>query len=96
MHATVTRSVLKRGRRTNNPLTSRTISFVIATLIVISCHFSALAQQMKDLRGVVRDPLGALVSGASIDLLKDNLAFAHTITGANGIFQVQLPDSGRW
>jgi vitamin B12 transporter len=96
MHVTVTRSVLKRGRSSNKPFTSLTISFAMAVLIVIGCHFSALAQQPKVLRGVVRDPLGALVSGASVDLLKNAHTIARTTTDNDGGFQFSLPESGRY
>jgi iron complex outermembrane receptor protein/vitamin B12 transporter len=54
------------------------------------------AQQAKALHGEVRDPLGALVANASVDLLEDGRVIARTTTTGEGAFQFSLPESGRY
>jgi len=55
-----------------------------------------LSQPPKPLHGHVRDPLGALVANASVDLLDDARPVAHTTSGPDGSFQLSLPHAGRY
>jgi vitamin B12 transporter len=55
-----------------------------------------LAQQPRSIQGQVRDPLGALVANASVDLLDRTHPVAHTTTGPDGSFQLTLPHPGRY
>jgi len=56
----------------------------------------AMVQQTRALRGEVRDPLGALIASASVDLLEDGRVIAHTTTSGEGAFQFSLPGSSRY
>jgi iron complex outermembrane receptor protein/vitamin B12 transporter len=55
-----------------------------------------LAQQPKQLRGRVLDPLGALVPQASVELLDGAKVVGKTTSGADGSFQLAIPDAGRY
>lgn len=66
------------------------------TLIFVSACSSLFARQAKALHGFVRDPLGALVVNASVDLLSGTNVIASTTTGADGSFQFDIPESGRY
>jgi vitamin B12 transporter len=68
----------------------------LATLIFLLFPVALFAQQAKALHGVVRDPLGALVVGASVDLLEHARVVAHTATSGDGSFQLPLAKSGRY
>jgi iron complex outermembrane receptor protein/vitamin B12 transporter len=57
---------------------------------------SLRGQQTKALNGEVRDPLGALIASASVDLLEDSRVIAHTTTTSAGAFQFSLSESGRY
>ena len=46
------------------------------------------------IRGVVRDPLGALVPGASVELLQNDRVAGTIITGPDGDYQISLPEAG--
>jgi vitamin B12 transporter len=79
----------------------------IVTLImcaVVFCGFGNVrvcAQQpasaaAKILRGVVHDPLGVVVSGASVDLIVEGSADTHTVTDGDGKFQFEVAADGRY
>lgn len=81
----------------------RNISFnrytaLIAVAILFCPGFpaSVLAQQGHVLHGKIQDPLGALVTGASVDLLEDGRVIAHTTTSDDGAFQLSFPGAGRY
>ena len=57
---------------------------------------SLLAQEAKNLDGVVRDPLGALVANATVELLQGGKVAGATATAADGSFHFALPASGRY
>jgi vitamin B12 transporter len=50
----------------------------------------------RSVRGVVHDPLGALVVGATVDLLDGGRVTASTLTGTDGDFRFSLTDAGRY
>ena len=79
-----------------NSLACRVAHNAAVALMVVSGPMSLSAQQTPTLRGEVRDPLGALVTSASVDLLEDTRVIAHTITGGDGSFQFSLPEPGRY
>jgi iron complex outermembrane receptor protein/vitamin B12 transporter len=68
-------------------------TFVFAMIAMAS---TALAQQHPVLRGAVHDPLGALVPGASVDLLQGDRTVASVKSGPDGMFVFDLPASGRY
>jgi vitamin B12 transporter len=62
----------------------------------IASAFPLFAQHDKPLHGEVQDPLGALVVHASVDLLRDARVVASTTTDANGVFEFDVPQAGRY
>lgn len=80
----------------------RTVCILLA--VALSLNLSApplLAQQQSKVtdgivHGVVRDPLGALVIGASVELVNGSRVAATTSTGPDGEFSFNLPDTGRY
>ncbi len=80
---------------------ARTSFMVAATLLFALCRFDLLAQEAsapppKTLHGVVHDPLGARVPGASVELLDGEQVAASTSSGPGGEFLIQLPKAGRY
>ena len=69
---------------------------VAIVLLLTFLPATVLCQQPKTIHGQVRDPLGALVTNASVDLLEDTRVIAHTTTATDATFQFQLPESGRY
>jgi vitamin B12 transporter len=67
-----------------------TLAFVLALAVMISPLF---AQQKKTLHGAVRDPLGALVANASVDLLAGESIVDSTKTGPDGTFHLEISPS---
>jgi iron complex outermembrane receptor protein/vitamin B12 transporter len=71
----------------------------LACLFVVSClssPFSALAADQGSLRGVVRDPLGAVVVGATVELLNGTTVVKTTTTDGNGSYSFEIPESARY
>ncbi len=67
------------------------------------CALSALfvtvpvwAQDGRRLHGEVRDPLGALVAGAKVELVQKEQVVTTTTSGPDGGFALALPASGRY
>ena len=60
--------------------------------------YLCLAADGPSLHGTVRDPLGALVPGATLDLLNEGSAdaVAHATVDADGEFRFALPGAGRF
>src|SRR5450756_229271 len=85
-------------RVTADLLVARLTTLVMATVLAftLATASSLLAQQAKTLHGEVRDPLGALIANASVDLLEKNRVVAHTTTGNDGTYKVVLPEPGRY
>jgi vitamin B12 transporter len=54
------------------------------------------AQQTGKLHGEVRDPLGALVANASVELIRNDDVIASTKTNQEGAFDFEIADSGRY
>jgi len=76
---------------------------ILNTLLLIALCSSFLAistnlhaQQTAKLHGEVRDPLGALVANASVDLLKNDRVVASTKSDHEGAFSFDIPDAGRY
>jgi vitamin B12 transporter len=79
---------------------SRTIKWIVC-LFVISLSLSssplrALAAEQGSLRGTVKDPLGAVVAGATVELLNDTSLVNKTATDATGSYAFEVPASGRY
>ncbi len=54
------------------------------------------AQAGRSLHGEVRDPLGALVAGAKVELVEKDRVVTTTTSGPDGEFRLALPASGRY
>ena len=65
---------------------------LIATFVTIP----VLAQDAHSLHGEVRDPLGALVAGARVELVQNAQVVTTTTSGPDGGFRLALPGSGRY
>jgi vitamin B12 transporter len=59
------------------------------------CSF-ALANSEGKLRGRVLDPLGAAVPNAAVSLLRGGKALSATNTNQEGLFELSVPDAGRY
>ncbi|QMV17321.1 TonB-dependent receptor plug domain-containing protein [Granulicella sp. 5B5] len=68
-------------------------TFVFAIAVITP---TLSAQQQQTLHGRVQDPLGALIAGASVDLLRDEHAVASSKSGTDGTFQFAIPAPGRY
>ena len=86
----------RRSSISRTSLASFIAHIVVAALMLAGSSMSLPAQQTKALYGEVRDPLGALVTSASVDLLEDSRVIAHTTTTSEGAFQFSLPESSRY
>jgi vitamin B12 transporter len=72
------------------------IAVLVAFFTVSGVPLDLCAQEIGMLQGDVRDPLGALVVNASVDLLEDGRVIASSKTDAQGEFNFQIPESGRY
>jgi iron complex outermembrane receptor protein/vitamin B12 transporter len=74
--------------------------FVVKALtvffIAIGWVLSACAQRQKSLHGTVHDPLGSVVAGASVELLREDKVIASAKTNPDGAFRFEVPASQRY
>jgi iron complex outermembrane receptor protein/vitamin B12 transporter len=70
--------------------------FAMCGLAIMTITSPLSAQQQKTLHGSVRDPLGALMGGASVDLLQGDRVIAHTESGQDGTFHFDVAASERY
>ncbi len=66
----------------------------IVLLLVLS--LSAFASENGVIRGNVTDPLGAVVAGAEVELLKNQQAVASCKTDGQGNYSLESPAPGRY
>jgi vitamin B12 transporter len=70
---------------------------VLALVLSVGGNPSPLhAQRAGSLHGEVRDPLGALVVDASVDLLQNDQVAASTKTDREGAFNFDIAEAGRY
>ena len=67
-----------------------------ALFVTVPVWAQAGAQDARRLHGEVRDPLGALVAGARVELVQKEQVVATTTSGPDGGFALPLPGSGRY
>ena len=72
----------------------RARSRFLLTLAAIGSSLSA--QSARNLHGTVDDPLGAVVVGASVDLLEGDRLVSSTTTGEDGTYRFELPAAARY
>src|SRR5262249_45556176 len=65
-----------------------------ASIIVIFVVASLCIARASTVRGVVTDPLGAVVPNAQVELLSKGQKVAGTFTDAEGKYQLAVPKSG--
>jgi iron complex outermembrane receptor protein/vitamin B12 transporter len=86
--------------RTARIRASRTSHLVCLTLLsFIVTSIAAFAADSAILRGTVRDPLGAVVAGATVELLAEPAQakpLATALTDANGAYALPIQTSGRY
>ncbi len=71
--------------------------FSILSLLLFPLLAKTLqAQQAGKLRGAVHDPLGAVVTNASVDLIRNDNVVASTKTDGAGAFAFDIAASGRY
>jgi len=69
---------------------------VLTVFFVFLGGFPALAQSQNSIRGKVTDPLGQPVSNAKIIVRQDANEIAHTDSTADGTFDLNVPNAGRY
>jgi vitamin B12 transporter len=65
-------------------------------LVIVALASPLCAQQQRTLHGTVRDPLGSLVVGASVELLQESTVVASSKTSSDGTFRFDVPTSERY
>ena len=81
----------------NNFLRRLPACFSITFLLFLLPLASTLcAQQAGRLHGTVHDPLGAVVTNASVDLIHNDHVMANTKTNDEGAFSFEIAASGRY
>jgi vitamin B12 transporter len=81
--------------RTSQTIT-RIFCLFIVSLLLLSSPSAASAAEHGTLRGAVKDPLGAVVVAAKVELLDDTTALQTTTTDAAGNYIFQVKTSARY
>lgn len=94
------KTAVNQTGRTNDAFSSRKtkrfVGLAIRFLAMATMTSALFAQQQPMLQGIVHDPLGALVVGASVDLLQGERVVATAKTGADGTFHFDVPAAERY
>lgn len=96
MSSLATQPILRRSPFAKNAHRCRPALLAVTAILSAGRSTSLQAQQIKVFHGTVHDPLGALVTGASVDLLENGRVIAHAVTGGDGTFQLPLQGAGRF
>jgi vitamin B12 transporter len=77
---------------------SFTVIWIACLLVVSSLSSSvpAFAAEQGSLRGTVKDPLGAVVAGATVELLKGTSVVKTSTTDGAGRYSFDVPESARY
>jgi vitamin B12 transporter len=79
---------------------SRTIMWIVylsvVSVAIVLSPLAASAAEQGSLRGTVRDPLGAVVVAATIELLDDTSTVQTTTTDASGNYSFEVQTSSRY
>jgi len=89
----------QKGRPSDISKSGGNKRFVIVTILFLSVAAMTqvlFAQQQRMLHGTVHDPLGALVVGASVDLMQGEHVVASSKTDSAGTFHFAIPADGRY
>jgi len=68
----------------------------VVLLVLVSYLTSAFAAETASIHGVITDPTGAVIHGATAELLQGSTRIATTTTDAEGNFQLSAPRSGHY
>ncbi len=68
----------------------------VVLLVLVSSLTSAFAADTASIRGVITDPTGAVIRGATVELLQGSTRIATTATDAEGNFQLSAPRAGHY
>jgi vitamin B12 transporter len=79
--------------RRSSAITSIVCLFVVA---LFSWSVPALAAEQGSLHGTVSDPLGAIVAGAKVELLKETAVVKTTTTDGAGNYVFDVPENARY
>jgi vitamin B12 transporter len=69
---------------------------LLLLIALMTCSLFAFAVEGGSVRGVITDPLGAVVSGAAVELLQGNQRVAIATTDGQGNFQLGAPSPGHY
>jgi vitamin B12 transporter len=79
---------------------SRTIMWIVClsvvSLSIVSLPLAASAAEQGSLRGIVKDPLGAVVVSATVELLDGASVMQTTTTDASGNYSFEVQTSSRY
>ena len=90
-------TALQPGKSVAMRVSTRIVYLVLTLFLVFAIESPPLlGQQQGNLSGTVRDPLGALVVNASVDLLIGDHVIATTKTGQDGTFHFALHKPDRY
>ena len=67
---------------------------LVLVISLLSSFTPLFAADQRSLRGTVRDPLGAIVVGAKVDLLNGMIVMGTTTTDPAGTYSFEIPKSG--
>jgi vitamin B12 transporter len=90
---------ISSGRLQLKPVSLSRLSACISVAFVLFSPLLArtlYAQQVGRLHGTVHDPLGAVVTNASVDLIRNDHVVASTKTDDKGAFRFEITASGRY
>jgi len=85
--------IMNRTFRTSSAVTWFVCLFVVSLL---SSSISALTAEQGSLHGTVSDPLGAIVAGAKVELLKGNVVVKTTTTDGAGNYAFDVLENARY
>jgi iron complex outermembrane receptor protein/vitamin B12 transporter len=72
------------------------VCIFVVSLTIVSLPIAALAAEQGSLRGIVKDPLGAVVVAAKVELLDGTSVLQSTTTDASGSYSFEVPASSRY
>jgi vitamin B12 transporter len=72
------------------------VCIFVVSLTIVSLPLAALAAEQGSLRGIVKDPLGAVVVAAKVELLDGTSVLRSTTTDASGSYSFEVQASSRY
>jgi vitamin B12 transporter len=72
------------------------VCIFVVSLTIVSLPLAAVAAEQGSLRGIVKDPLGAVVVAAKVELLDGTSVLQSTTTDASGSYSFEVQASSRY